>query len=80
MTRDDTRADAIVSFRDADEPRPLSGRLVATAHRHPDGWSLLIPEGDVRSGHSTIDAVVAAVIKATGIRHVLMVWTKVGAV
>ncbi|ROP28964.1 hypothetical protein [Couchioplanes caeruleus] len=28
-------ADAIVTFRDADEPRPLASRLVATAHRHP---------------------------------------------
>jgi hypothetical protein len=71
------RADAIVTFRDADEPRPLTGRLVATAHRHLDGWSLYIPDADLRTGHPTVDDAVATVSKTTGIRHVLMVWTEV---
>ncbi|OJF14599.1 hypothetical protein [Couchioplanes caeruleus] len=76
----ETRADAIVTFRDADEPRPLCGRLVAAAHRHRDGWSLSIPAVELRTGHATVDDVVAAVARTTGIRHVLMVWTEAGAV
>lgn len=70
------RVDAIVTFRDADEPRPLSARFVATAHRHPDGWSLHIPGTDLRTGHATVDVAVAAVTRSTGIQHVLMVWTE----
>ncbi|MEV6595874.1 hypothetical protein AB0M36_03310 [Actinoplanes sp. NPDC051346] len=67
-----------MTFRDADEPRPLSGRLVAAAHRHPDGWSLFIPDLDLRTGHETVDDAAATVARITGIRHVLMVWTEVG--
>ena len=72
--------DVVVTFRDADEPRPLSARLVATAHRHPDGWSLHIPEADVRTGHETVDEAVAALLRTTGIRRLLMVWTGPGPV
>jgi hypothetical protein len=39
-----TRTAVVVSFRDADEPRALASRLVATATRHPRGWSLDIPD------------------------------------
>jgi hypothetical protein len=70
-----TRPDAILTFRDADEPRALCGRLVATAHRHPDGWSLHIPDKGISMGHATIDDAVTAVAEATGIHRILMVWT-----
>jgi hypothetical protein len=74
----DLRVEAVVTFRDADEPRPLSSRLVATAHRHADGWSLHVPDLGLRTGHATMDEAVAAVRKVTGIRHVVMTWTEIG--
>jgi hypothetical protein len=75
--RAEVRVDAIVTFRDANEPRPLGGRLVATAHRHPDGWSLYIPAADLRTGHPSVDDAVDTITRTTGIRHVLMIWTEV---
>jgi len=69
-------ADAVVTFRDADEPRPLAGRLVAIAHRYPDGWSLYIPHAAVRTRHETVDEAVAALARSAGVRHVLMLWTE----
>ncbi|GGQ54642.1 hypothetical protein [Couchioplanes azureus] len=67
-----------MTFRDADEPRPLCSRLVAVAHRHPDGWSLFIAAIEVRAGHAPVDDAVAAVASSTGIRRVPMVWTGIG--
>ncbi|MFI7599548.1 hypothetical protein [Actinoplanes sp. NPDC049681] len=69
-------ADAVVTLRDADEPRPLAGRLVGTAHRYPDGWSFFIPHADVRTRHETVDDAVAAFARSAGVRHVLMLWTE----
>lgn len=67
-------APAVVSFRDADEPAPLAGRIVAAASSHPRGWSLLIPDVGATE-HTTLDAAAYTVIERTGLNHLLMVWT-----
>jgi len=38
-------AGPVVSFRDADQPRPLAARLIAVAHRHPCGWTVNTADG-----------------------------------
>jgi hypothetical protein len=68
-----TRTAVLVSFRDADEPRALASRLIATATRHPRGWSLEIP-GVGATEHVTFDATALAVARRTGITRLLIVW------
>jgi hypothetical protein len=67
-------SDLVVSFRDADQPRPLAARLIAVAHRHPSGWTVNVPDGTIIDS-VTFDAAADAVITATGVRHLLIVWT-----
>jgi hypothetical protein len=69
-----TRTAVVVSFRDADEPRALASRLVATATRHPRGWSLDIPHLGATE-HLTFDATALTVARRTGINRLLIVWT-----
>ena len=66
-------ADLVVSFRDLDQPRPLASRLIASAHRHPLGWTANVP-GVGSSEHVTFDAVVRTVAGATGVARLLIVW------
>jgi hypothetical protein len=66
--------DLVVSFRDLDEPRPLSARLIAVAHRHGRGWTAHVPD-DGSTEHVTFDAVVDVVIRKTGVPHLLIVWS-----
>jgi hypothetical protein len=68
-----TRTAVLVSFRDADEPRALASRLVATATRHPRGWSLDIPDVGA-TDHLTFDAAALTVARRTGITRLLIVW------
>ncbi|GAB1690184.1 hypothetical protein KRM28CT15_19870 [Krasilnikovia sp. M28-CT-15] len=70
----DGRVHAIVTFRNADEPRALAGRLIATAHRHRDGWLLHMPDVGT-ADHPSIEDAVAAVSHATGMTRILMVLT-----
>jgi hypothetical protein len=65
--------DVVVSFRDAAEPRALAARLIASAHRHPRGWTVHIADG-TRIEALTFDAVADAVAAATGVRNLLIIW------
>jgi hypothetical protein len=67
-------ADLIVSFRDADEPRPLAARLIASAHRHARGWTVNVPHNG-RYECLTFDAAAQAVANTTGKHHLLIIWT-----
>ena len=68
----------VVSFRDADEPRALTSRFIAVAHRHPRGWSLSIPDAGM-SEHVTFDGAAHTVTAKTGVTHLLIIWTNRGA-
>jgi hypothetical protein len=64
----------VVSFRDADEPRPLAARLIAAARQHGRGWSVNISPG--RSIEcATFDGAVEAVTNASGVHRLLILWT-----
>ncbi len=65
--------DLVVSFRDANEPRALAARLIASAHRHPRGWTVQTTDG-TRIEALTFDAVADAVATATGVRALLIIW------
>jgi len=66
--------DSLVSFRDADEPRALASRFIAVAHRRCQGWTATLT-GDGSTVESiTFEAAASAVISATGVRHLLIVW------
>jgi hypothetical protein len=67
-------AGPVVSFRDADQPRPLAARLIAVAHRHPCGWTVNTADGS-RIEALTFESVTDAVTAATGVRHLLIIWT-----
>jgi hypothetical protein len=66
-------ADLVVSFRDAAQPRALASRLIASAHRHPLGWTAHIP-GVGSTEHVTLDAAAKRVARATGVACLLIVW------
>ncbi|GAB1689237.1 hypothetical protein [Krasilnikovia sp. M28-CT-15] len=63
----------VVTFRDADEPRPLAARFVGTALWDGQGWRLAV-SGEDLAEYRTFDAAAAAVRQATGIRRLLIVW------
>ncbi len=65
--------DLVVSFRDANEPRALAARLIASAHRHPRGWTVHVPDGD-RFECLTFDAAALTVARQTGVPNLLIVW------
>jgi len=66
-------ADLVVSFRDLGEPRPLAARLIATAHRHPHGWTVHTTDG-TRLESLTFDAAAEGVASVTGCCRLLIVW------
>jgi hypothetical protein len=64
----------VVSFRDARQPRASAGPLVASAVRHPRGWSLFVP-GIGTTEHLTFDAAALTVTRMTGVTSLLIVWS-----
>ena len=62
----------LISLRDGDVPRALSGPLLASARQHGRGWILSIP-GAGETELASLDAVLAAVGKATGVDRLVMV-------
>ena len=63
----------VVTFRNADEPRPLAARFIAVANRHPHGWRVHLADGSVL--HTvTFDAAADAVSAATGVPRLLIHW------
>ncbi len=65
---------SMVTFRDADEPRALAARLIAVAHRHTCGWTVNTSDGS-RIEVLSFDAAADAVTAATGVRHLLILWS-----
>ncbi len=63
----------VVSFRDADEPRALAARLIASAYRHPRGWTVNISHGD-RLECQSFEAVTQTVARRTNVPNLLIVW------
>jgi hypothetical protein len=74
----DSRSGVTVSFRDADEPRPLAARLIAVAHRHTRGWTVTTADGH-RVEAATFDSAAGVVMAATGVERLLLVWTTAAA-
>jgi hypothetical protein len=63
----------VVTFRNADEPRPLAARFIAVANRHRHGWRVHLADGSVL--HTvTFDAAADAVSAATGVPRLLIHW------
>jgi hypothetical protein len=67
-------ARALASFRDANEPRALASRLVATAAQHPRGWTLSLPGGQGSVEAATFEGAVSALVARTGLTRLLIVW------
>jgi hypothetical protein len=66
----------LVSFRDANEPRALAARLLASALQHPRGWTLSIPEVNGAVEAATFEGVVSALSARTGVYRLLIVWAE----
>ena len=73
MVKDTT---AVVSFRNADLPRPLAARLIGAAHPDEERghWLVTLYDGNVVAATS-FEAAVRAVQSASGVRRLLIVWT-----
>ena len=67
---------AVVSFRNADLPRPLTARLIGAAHpdREQGHWLVTLYDGGVVTATS-FEAAVNAVQIASGVHHLLITWT-----
>lgn len=73
------RPGAVVTFRFAPQRWDVSPDiLIASAHQHPRGWTVSVPDGGGTVDCATFEGAVSAVLARTRTAKLLIVWSAAG--